>query len=304
MSDVVAGHGEDGDLGHRALAALDDAGALVQRRQIGVEVAGVALTAGDLALGGGELTQSLAIAGHIGEDDQDVLAQVKGQILGDGQRRTGGDDTLDDGVVGQVQQHDHAVHDVGGLKALFEVVGNVVLHAHGGEHDGEILAVGNVRLFDDLHRQLVVLHAGAGEDGQLLAADKGGQRVDGRNAGADVVTGIDAAHRVDGRAVHVAPELGVNFTQAVNGAAQAVQGAAQDLGAQVHHHGVAGQGGAGVVQREAGGAFKHLDDALLTLDHNDTAHALGAVGELHHHHLVVGSVLHAVQDYQRAVDLA
>ena len=30
----------------------------------------------------------------------------------------------------------------------------------------------------------------------------------------------------------------------------------------------------------------------------------GAVGELHHHHLVIGGVLHAVQDHQRAVDLA
>src|SRR5699024_6044110 len=109
VGDVVAGHGEDGDLSHRALAALDNAGALVQRRQVGVEVAGVALTAGDLALGGGELTQSLTVAGHIGKDDQDVLAQVKGQVLSDGQRRTGRDDTLDDGVVGQVQQHDHAV---------------------------------------------------------------------------------------------------------------------------------------------------------------------------------------------------
>ena len=149
-----------------------------------------------------------------------------------------------------------------------------------------------------------MLHTGAGEDGQLLAADQGGQRIDGRNTGADVVPGIDAAHRVDGRAVHIAAELRINLTQAVDGAAQAVQGAAQDFRAQVHHHRMAGKGGAGVVQRKAGGAFKHLDDALVTLDHHDTAHTLGAVGELHHHHLVIGGVLHAVQDHQRAVDLA
>ena len=64
------------------LAALDDTGALVQAGQVRIQVAGEALTAGDLALGGGELAQSLAIAGHIGQDDQHVLVQVKGQVLG------------------------------------------------------------------------------------------------------------------------------------------------------------------------------------------------------------------------------
>ena len=54
------------------------------------------------------------------------------------------------------------------------------LDAHGGKDDGEVRAIGHAGLTDDLDGQLVVLHAGAGEDGQLLAADQRGQAVDGR----------------------------------------------------------------------------------------------------------------------------
>ena len=241
MGDVVAGHGQDGDLGDRTLAALDDTGALVQAGQVRIQVAGEALTAGDLALGGGELAQSLAIAGHIGQDDQHVLVQVKGQVLGHRQGGARGDDTLDDGVVGQVQQHDHALHRAAALERLPEVSGHVILDAHSGKDDGEVRAIGHAGLTDDLDGQLVVLHAGAGEDGQLLAADQRGQAVDGRNAGVDVVTRIHTADGVDRCAVDIAAGGGVNVAQTVDGAAQAVQHTARQLGAEVHHHGMAGQ---------------------------------------------------------------
>ena len=231
VGNVVAGHGQDRDLGHRALAALDDTGALVQAGQIGIQVAGEALAARDLALGGRELAQGLAVACHIGQDDQHVLVQVKGQILGHGQRGTGGNDTLNDGVIGQIQQHDHTLHGTAALKALAEVGGNVILDAHSGKDDGEVRAIGHAGLTDDLDGQLVVLHAGAGEDRQLLAADQRGQAVNRRNAGVDVVAGVDTADGVDGRAVDIAAGHRVDIAQTVNRAAQTVQHAAQQLGA-------------------------------------------------------------------------
>ena len=72
---------------------------------------------------------------------------------------------------------------------------------------------------------------GAGEDRQLLAADQRGQAVNRRNAGVDVVAGVDTADGVDGCAVDIAAGDGVNVTEAVDGAAQTVQHAAQQLGA-------------------------------------------------------------------------
>ena len=44
---------------------------------------------------------------------------------------------------------------------------------------------GDLGLTDDLHRQLVVVHPRAGEDGKLLAADQGHLGGDGRDSGAD-----------------------------------------------------------------------------------------------------------------------
>lgn len=51
MGYVVVGHGENGNLGDGAVAALDSAGALVDGREIGVHVAGETTTSGYLLTG-------------------------------------------------------------------------------------------------------------------------------------------------------------------------------------------------------------------------------------------------------------
>src|SRR5699024_8779598 len=242
-------------------------GPLVEGGQVGVQVGGEALTGGNLALGGGELTDGLAVGGHVGHDDQHVVAQVKGQILGGGEGAAGGQDALDDGVGGQVHEHDHPLEGACLLEVAAEELGGVVLDAHGGEHDGELaVLIGDPGLTDDLGRQLVVLHAGAGEDGKLLAPDQGGAAVNGGDAGVDAGPGILAGHRVDGGAVDVAALLGVELAQAVNGPAGAVEDAAQHLVGEGDIHGLAGEVGAGVFQGDTLGALKDLEDGLVAVD--------------------------------------
>ena len=63
-------------------------GALVQRRQVGVHVPWVATTAGNFLTGGADLSQRLAVVGDIGQDDQHVVSQLVGEVLGGGQRQT------------------------------------------------------------------------------------------------------------------------------------------------------------------------------------------------------------------------
>ena len=79
-----------------------------------------------------------------------------------------------------------------------EVFRHVVFHAHGGEHDGELLVgiLSQRSLTHDLCRQLVMGKSVSGKNRQLLAADQGGQAVNGRNAGADVVSGIFPGHGI------------------------------------------------------------------------------------------------------------
>jgi hypothetical protein len=57
-------------------------GALVQRRQVGVHVAGVAAAARDLLAGAADLAQRFAVVGHVGEDDQHVALELEREMLG------------------------------------------------------------------------------------------------------------------------------------------------------------------------------------------------------------------------------
>ena len=82
MGDVIVRHGEDDELGHRAGVAVESTGALEDRGQIGVHVAGVAASAGDLLAGGGHFAQRLAVVGHVGEDHEHVEAAFEGEVLG------------------------------------------------------------------------------------------------------------------------------------------------------------------------------------------------------------------------------
>ncbi len=67
------------------------------------------------------------------------LSMLKGQVLGRRQGAARGEDTLDDGVVGQVEEHDHPLHRAAPpRKTAAEVLGNVVFDAHGGKDDGEV----------------------------------------------------------------------------------------------------------------------------------------------------------------------
>ena len=86
---------------------------------------------------------------------------------------------------------------------------------------------------------------------RLLAADQRDERVDGRNARADVVARIRAAHRVDGAAVDVRKFFGIDAAEAVDRLARAVEDAPHDLGGEGKLHRLAGKTRAHAVQRQA-----------------------------------------------------
>ena len=91
--------------------------------------------------------------------------------------------------------------------------------------------------------------------------------------------------------------------QAVDRAAGAVEDAAQNLRGQGQLHGVPGQTGAGVVQGNAVGAFKDLDDHPFAVDLDHTARARTVPSSKRMlHHLLKGGVLHVVQHDQGTVD--
>jgi hypothetical protein len=85
------------------------------------------------------LSQRLCIGAHVGQDDEHVLLALVSEELGSGQRQTGGDDTLDGRVVGQVEEQAHVLHRTVLLEILLEESSGLHVDTHGGKHDGEVV---------------------------------------------------------------------------------------------------------------------------------------------------------------------
>eukprot|EP01084_Bolivina_argentea_P071534 130022_1 len=173
MGNVVVGHRQDGDLGDGAGAANHTTGTLVDASQIGVHVTGETTTAGHLLTGGGHLTQGIGVGRHVGQDDQHVLTAIVGQVLGGGQGQTGGHDTLNGGIVGQVQEEHGLLHGTVLLELATEETGSLLVDTHSGEDDAEILLLAllldQTGLAHNLGGDLVMGETGTGEEGDLLA---------------------------------------------------------------------------------------------------------------------------------------
>ena len=223
-------------------------------------------------------------------------AEIEGQVFRSGQRAARGKDSLNDRVVRQVQEHDDAAHNVGALEGTAEIFRNVVFHAHRGKDDGKFGIVFDRRLLHDLNCQLVVLHAGAGENRQLLAADERRQRVNGGNAGIDIVSRIDTRNRIDRRAVDIPAAGRINLAHAVDRAAEAVKYTAQDLRRKRQLHRMAGQARTGIHHGYAARPLEHLDDHALTVDLNNPARAHAPIVEMQLHHFLVARVIHVIKD--------
>ena len=133
--------------------------------------------------------------------------------------------------------------------------------------------------------------AGAGEYGQLLAADQGVQAVNRGDAGLDELGGVRARGGVHGQAVYVAVCVGEYRRAAVNGLAHAVEDAAEHILAHAQLQRVAEEADLRLGEVDALRALKELDDRGVAVDLQHFAAADFAVGQLQLAELVVGDAL-------------
>lgn len=87
------------------------------------------------------LTQGFSIRRHIGQDDQNVFLALISQKLGSGQGETWGNNSLDGGIVGQVQEQAHVLHRAVLFEILLEEPGGLHVDTHSCEYDGEVVFV-------------------------------------------------------------------------------------------------------------------------------------------------------------------
>jgi len=98
MGNIVVWHGKNRDLGDGSVAAFDTTGTFVDGGQIRIHVTGETAAAGNFFASSRDLTQGITVGREIGENDQDVLFELIGVVLGSGQGETGGDNTFDAGL--------------------------------------------------------------------------------------------------------------------------------------------------------------------------------------------------------------
>ncbi len=252
MRAVVLRHGQDRELRDRSILPLDAAGALVDLRQVGVHVAGVAAAAGHLLAGGRHLAQRLAVVGHVGEDDQHVHAVLERQELGRGQSHARDGDALYHRIVGQVDEQHGALDGAGALEVFAEEVGFLERDAHGREHHREVSRVAQrARLTGDLRRELRVRQARPGEDRQLLATDQREVAVDGGYPSLDELGRKVAAERIDRRPGDVPECFRHDLPGIVDRFADAVEDASQHLAGDADAHALAEEAHGGLTGADA-----------------------------------------------------
>jgi hypothetical protein len=247
---TIVGHGQNGHLRDGAVTALNTTSTLVHGGKIGIHVTGVTTATGHLFAGSGDLTKGITVGGQVSENDENVLLQLVGVVLGGGQGETGGNDTLDAGeivsrsystgpqvnsrrVVCQVGEHGDTLHGTVLLEVLGEETGSLQVDTHGTEDDGEVVVVhilgalalvlDETCLTTDLRGNLVVRKTRCRENWDLLATGDRVHGVNGADTGGDHLLGVDSRVRVDGRTVDVEVVLGQDLGSLVDGAAGTVK---------------------------------------------------------------------------------
>jgi hypothetical protein len=133
------GHGQNGDLGDTSVLALDSTSSLIECGQICVQITWVGSTAWHLLTGGRDLSEGISISTHISHDDQHVELPLVGQILGSGEGQSGSDNSLNSGIVGEVEEQHDTLHGTVLLEVGLEETGYLHVDTHSCEHHTEVL---------------------------------------------------------------------------------------------------------------------------------------------------------------------
>lgn len=91
---TIVRHSQNGNLSDGTVTALDSSGTFVHGGQVSIHITGVTTSTRNFFSCSGDLSKSVTVGGEISHDNQDVLLQLVGVVLGSGQGKTRGDDTF------------------------------------------------------------------------------------------------------------------------------------------------------------------------------------------------------------------
>ena len=231
---------------------------------------------------------------------------LKCQILGSCQRDLRCDQTLDNRVISQVEEHRDVARYAALLKCLAEILRDIVLDAHRGKYDTELAlrVLSDVRLLHNLCRQLIMRKTVAGENRQLLAANQSCQSVDSGNTCLNEVSRILAAARVQRKTVDIDLRVGDDRTEAVDRTADTIKCTAQDVLGECDLHRMTRQSRMCIGQGHTRRSLEDLNNGVVLIALDDTAELLLLAVHRELNNFIVSGVLYAFEDDERAVDTA
>lgn len=309
MGNIVIWHGKNWDLGDRSTSSLDTSGSLVDGGEISVHVSGVSTTSGHLFSGGRHLTKGIGIRRHIGEDDQNVLVALVGEILGGSEGETWGDDTLNGWIIGQVEEEGDTFHRSVLLEILLEKASSIHVNSHSGEDNSEgglCLSVGSLDdktgLSANLGGNLIVRKSSSREDRNLLSTGNGVHSVDSGDSSLDHLLWVDTLSWVNWLSLDIKEILSQDIWSLVNWLSRSVEDTSEHVLRDWHLENLSGELAAGVLGINSGGSLENLDDGLLSVDLKDLSLSLASVSKSQVDDLSEFWELDVVKNDERSID--
>ena len=265
MRDIIVWHGQDRKLRHGAIDTLYDTGSFIKCSKFTVQISRESFSAWNFSLRRGNLTHGFSERSHIGQDNQNVHILFKCQIFCHGQCNLRRNQTFHDRIVCEVQKHGNVVCNTAFFKGSAEEICHIVFDAHCCEYDRKffIRIVSERSLLHNLRRKLVMRKSVSGEDRQLLTADQGGQSVDCRNSGADIVSRVFPHDRIQRKSIDIPFQLCNDRTQIIDRLSDSIKCPSQHIRGERNLHRMSGQFGVCVLQRHALRSFKDLDHRFV-----------------------------------------
>mmetsp|Transcript_21553 Transcript_21553/g.38515 ORF Transcript_21553/g.38515 Transcript_21553/m.38515 type:complete len:353 (+) Transcript_21553:505-1563(+) len=314
MGNIVVRHGKNGELGDRTLTTLNTTGTLVDGGQIGIHITRVTTTTGHLFTSGGNLTKSVSIRTHIRQNDEDVVATFVGEVLSSGEGNTRSNDTLNSGIIGEVQEKDRPLKRAVLLEILLEEMSSFHVHTHSGENNGELVItlllkmrlvvrpLDKTCLTTNLRSDIVMGKTGSREKRNLLATSDGIHNINSRNASLNHFLRVGTLGRVNRSTTDIQELLSKDVGAAINRLARAVENATKHITRHRGFHDLASELKSGLPVVNTRGTLEDLDDGLVTINLKNLTTPSSTITKPDVHNLVILGFLDTVNNDKRSVD--
>ena len=282
MRDIVVGHRENRNLRNRSRFALNDSRALIQRREVGVHIAGIAAPPRNLLACGGNLSECFAIVRHVGDHHEHMQAAFVCEMLGGGEREPRRMKPLHRRMRRLVQIEHRARQCTACADTIQKVARLTRRDTHGGKHHGEWFVTRGACPFHNARGNLEPWQPWPAEDRKLLAAHEGVHGINRTDAGFNKVAWPCAPHGVDGCTVNGTKRFANRCRESVNGRTVTVKGAAEQFAPHDRGGDLAGQNDFRAIRCEADGIIEELYDRRVLASINHLSAAVSDSGLPHH----------------------